>query len=58
VYSLQSAAIGRFAAMSDARILNFLTYATPIVIFLVIGSISLFIILRVNWVLKAIGSDD
>lgn len=57
VYSLQSAAIGRFAAMSDARILNFLTYATPIAIFLVIGSISLFIILRVNWVLKAIGND-
>ena len=58
VYSLQAAAIGRFAATSDARIINFLTYATPIVIFLVIGSISLFIILRVNWVLKAIGSDD
>ncbi len=58
VYSLQTAAIGRFAATSDARIINFLTYATPIVIFLVIASISLFIILRVNWVLKAIGSDD
>lgn len=58
LYSLQTAAIGRFAATSDARIINFLTYATPIVIFLVIASISLFIILRVNWVLKAIGSDD
>ena len=57
VYSLQSAAIGHFAATSDARIINFLTYATPIAIFLTIGSISLFIILRVNWVLKAIGSD-
>ncbi len=58
LYSLQTAAIGRFAATSDARIINFLTYATPIVIFLIIASISLFIILRVNWVLKAIGSDD
>lgn len=58
VYSLQTAAIGRFAATSDARVINFFTYATPIAIFLVIASISLFIILRVNWVLKAIGSDD
>lgn len=58
VYSLQTAAIGRFAATSDARIINFFTYATPTVIFLVIASISMFIILRVNWVLKAIGSDD
>ena len=58
VYSLQTAAIGRLAATSDARFINFLTYATPTVIFLVIASISLFIILRVNWVLKAIGSDD
>ena len=58
VYSLQTAAIGRLAATSNARFINFLTYATPTVIFLVIASISLFIILRVNWVLKAIGSDD
>ena len=58
VYSLQTAAIGRLAATSDARFINFLTYATPTVIFLVIASISMFIILRVNWVLKAIGSDD
>ncbi|MDI9591226.1 MAG: hypothetical protein QM302_09350 [Acidobacteriota bacterium] len=58
IYSLQAAAIGRFAATSDARFISFLTYATPIVIFLIIASISMFIILRVNWVLKAIGSDD
>ena len=58
VYSLQTAAIGLFAKGSDAKIVTFLTYATPAVIFLVIASISLFIILRVNWVLKAIGSDD
>lgn len=58
VYSLQTAAIGRFASTSNAGIIHFLTYATPIVIFLIIASISLFIILRVNWVLKAIGSDD
>ena len=58
VYSLQTAAIGLFARTSASRILGFLNYATPVVIFLIIGSISLFIILRVNWVLKAIGSDD
>ena len=58
VYSLQTAAIGRFSTTGDVRIINFLTYATPTVIFLVISSISLFIILRVNWVLKAIGSDE
>ena len=58
VYSLQTAAIGLFAATSASHILGFLNYATPVVIFLIIASISLFIILRVNWVLKAIGSDD
>ena len=58
LYSLQTAAIGRFQTTADARIINFLTYATPTVIFLIIAGISLFIILRVNWVLKAIGSDD
>ena len=58
VYSLQTAAIGRFSKTGDVRIINFLTYATPAVIFLIIAGISLFIILRVNWVLKAIGSDD
>ena len=58
VYSLQTAAIGLFAATSASRALSFLNIATPIVIFLIIASISLFIILRVNWVLKAIGSDD
>lgn len=58
IYSLQTAAIGRFATTSDARIINFLTYATPTAILLVIASISMFIILRVNWVLNAIGSDD
>lgn len=58
VYSLQTAAIGLFARTSASRVLGFLNYATPIVIFLIIGSISLFIILRVNWVLKAIGSDS
>ena len=58
VYSLQTAAIGRFAGTSDANFINFITYATPTVIFLIIASISMFIILRVNWVLKAIGSDD
>ncbi|MBQ9315626.1 MAG: hypothetical protein IJ203_02255, partial [Atopobiaceae bacterium] len=58
VYSLQTAAIGRFSKTSDVRIINFLTYATPTVIFLIIAGISLFIILRVNWVLKAIGSDE
>lgn len=58
VYSLQTAAIGRFSKTGDVRIINFLTYATPTVIFLIIAGISLFIILRVNWVLKAIGSDD
>lgn len=58
VYSLQTAAIGLFAATSASRILSFLNIATPVVIFLIIASISLFIILRVNWVLKAIGSDD
>lgn len=57
LYSLQTAAIGHFAATSDARVITFFTYATPTVIFLVIAGISLFIILRVNWVLKAIGSD-
>ena len=58
VYSLQTAAIGLFARTSASRVLGFLNYATPVVIFLIIASISLFIILRVNWVLKAIGSDD
>ena len=58
VYSLQTAAIGRFSKTGDVRIINFLTYATPTVIFLIIAGISLFIILRVNWVLKAIGSDE
>jgi hypothetical protein len=58
VYSLQTAAIGRFSKTGDVRIINFLTYATPAVIFLIIAGISLFIILRVNWVLKAIGSDE
>lgn len=58
VYSLQTAAIGRFSVTNSSKIINFFTYATPITIFLVIGSISLFIILRVNWVLKAIGGDD
>lgn len=58
VYSLQTAAIGRLAATSTAGFVTFLTYATPITIFIIIASISLFIILRVNWVLKAIGSDD
>ena len=58
VYSLQTAIIGRFAATSDARVINFFTYFTPTVIFLIIAGISLYIILRVNWVLKAIGSDD
>lgn len=57
LYSLQTAAIGRFAAMSDGRVITFFTYATPIVIFLIIAGISLYIILRVNWVLKSIGSD-
>lgn len=57
VYSLQTAAIGLFGGASDPRIVTFLTFFTPITIFLVIASISLFIILRVNWVLKAIGGD-
>ncbi|MDO4403647.1 MAG: hypothetical protein Q4C09_01295 [Atopobiaceae bacterium] len=57
VYSLQTAAIGRFAATSNAAFINFLNIATPTVIFLIIAGISLFIILRVNWVLKAIGND-
>ncbi|MBP3894820.1 MAG: hypothetical protein J6D34_12375 [Atopobiaceae bacterium] len=58
LYSLQTAAIGLFQKTADARVVNFLTYATPTVIFLIIAGISLFIILRVNWVLKAIGSDE
>lgn len=58
LYSLQTAAFGVFAAQSNAAIINFFNYATPVVIFLIIAGISLFIILRVNWVLKAIGSDD
>lgn len=58
LYSLQTAAIGRLAATSDGRVITLLTYATPVAIFLVIASISLFIILRVNWVLGAIGSDE
>jgi hypothetical protein len=57
LYSLQTAAIGLFAATSASRILSVLNYTTPALIFLVISGISLFIIIRVNWVLKAIGSD-
>lgn len=57
VYSVQTAAIGRFASTNNTGIITFLTYFTPITIFLIIASISLFIILRVRWVLKAIGSD-
>ena len=58
LYSLQAAAIGYLASTSDGRIVTFLTYFTPSVIFLIIAGISLYIILRVNWVLKNVGSDD
>ena len=57
IYTLQNAVIGRYAAFSDHTLVSVLTYLTPTVVLLAITGMSLFIILRVNWVLKHIGSD-
>ena len=57
IYTLQNAVIGRYAAFSDATMVHVFTYLTPALVLIAITGMSLFIILRVNWVLKHIGND-